>query len=314
MSAIHREKRIAVTGATGFIGSHVVCSLLAKGYEVHSFGRKPVPGTIFHQWDATQGNEAVAIQFDAIIHCAASATDWGNDNLIREINTAGTEKALAIDNQARFIHVSTASVYASKGDSFDIKEHEVAAGSFLNSYIESKLKAEHLVQDDTRNAGTYILRPHAVYGPGDTTLLPRIEEAFRGKYLPLPGGGKSLVSLTRVETFVDVILELIEYDGDVRSGTYNVSDAHPVRLKDALSEILSARGKEFTIIPIPAEIAWFTGGLLEKVFKAFNLRRPPLTRYLVSQLGYAETMDISSIEDLLNKKLPAPDFTDAGSW
>lgn len=307
-------KAIGLTGATGFIGSHTVKALQSKGYEVHTFGRKPVEGTVFHSWDALNGPKDYGVHLDAIIHSAASATDWGNDELIRKINVEGTLSALAICPTARFIHVSTASVYASKGDSFGVTEDNALSGSFLNSYSESKMEAEKVAAKDARESGVYILRPHAVYGPGDTTLLPRIEEALRGKFLPLPNGGTSLVSLTRVESFVEVMMELIEYGGTIAYGVFNVADREPVILAEALKEIMSNRGREVKVISLPSSLAWELGHLMERIAKNFNLRRPPLTCYLVSQLGYAETLDISAIEGLLNRKLPVSDFKDASHW
>jgi nucleoside-diphosphate-sugar epimerase len=307
---------IAVTGATGFIGSHVVRVLLEKGYKVHTFGRKPVAGTVFHEWDATKPCPDYGIRFQSIVHCAASARDWGLDEDIAPANMQGTRSALAIDKKSQFIHISTASIYASKGDSHNIKEVESEGlrGTFLNVYCESKFIAENIVRWDRRPAGSFILRPHAVYGPGDTTLLPRVEKALRGKILPLPNGGKSLISLTRVETLVDVIVDLIEYKGLNGHGIFNVADREPVVLRDALKEILSQRGKKVKVLGIPAEFSWQLGTLMQYVAKAYNLGRPPLTPYIVSQLGYAETLDVSGIEEFLGRKMPASDFSDAGSW
>lgn len=305
---------VAVTGATGFVGRNLVDALAAKGYEVHSFGRKPVAGTTFHWWEATAEPKPYGIPFKAIIHCAASATDWGDDEVITKVNVAGTTSALAIDQDARFIHMSTASVYACKGDSFHLTEETTTSAPFLNSYIESKIEAESVVIGNKRDAGTFILRPHAVYGKGDTTLLPRVEKALRGRFLPLPGGGKSLVSLTHIDNLVDVTLDLVAYTGDRSFDIFNVADHSPVALGEALVEILRRRGKAVSIAGIPSYLAWDVGYFLEKIAKGFKLGQPAITRYLVSQLGYAETLDVTRIENFLGRTLPQSNFHDASQW
>lgn len=308
-------RRLALTGASGFIGNHVLNQALEAGFEVHSFGRKPVPGAVHHYWDALVDTPGTGLVFDAVVHCAAAATDWGDDEMITAINTQGTERALRIDPQARFIHMSTASVYSHRGDGYNLSENDAKTSGFLNAYTSSKYQAETIARSDNRANGVFILRPHAVYGPGDTTLLPRVEAGIHFSRLILPRGGSSLMSLTRVESLVQVVLDIINLDPSHDGGVYNVCDGTPVRLCDALVRIMVRRDMRLKIASVPSGLLWHIGAVLEKVYKACNSSSPPpVSRYLVSQLGYAETLDVSRIESLLGRKMPDAMFDDARHW
>lgn len=298
------------------MGSHVVRVLLEKGYTVHTFGEAPVPGTKFHQWDAVKPYSEYGIRFQVIVHCSESSTDCDDPDIITKSNINGTYAALAIDPRAQFIHLSTASLYASQGNFHNIKEIESEGlrGSFLSLYSESKMISENIVRWNRRPAGSFILRPHMVYGPGDSEFLSRIEKSRVGNFLFLPNGGKSLISLTRVESLVAVIMELIEYKGLHAHGIFNVADREPVVLGDAMKEVLSRRGRSVKIIGIPSALAWQIGRLLEYVAKAYNLRRTPITQEQVCQLGYDNSLDVSSVEEFLGRKMPVSDFSDAHNW
>lgn len=308
-------KKIAVTGGTGFVGGAVIRAALAAGWEVHSYGRRAVADTEFHQWDAIQMRPVVRGSYDAVIHCAAAATDWGNRLLISGTNIRGTRNALDIDPDARFIHLSTASVYNSSARSgHKLHEEAVLGNDFLNFYAQSKADAEKLVMKDDRSAGSVILRPHAIYGPGDTTLLPRVEQAARRGRLLLPNGGHSLASLTRIDNLVEVIIQMTEIDL-LNHKIYNVSDGNVVTLRTALSEMLTARGKKVKIIGIRPDLAWKLGKSAEWLYNEMEATKaPPLTRYIVSQLGYEQTLNINRIENQLGRRMPFSDFSDAASW
>lgn len=311
------SKTIAVTGGTGFIGGAVIRAAINAGWAVHSYGRREVPGTVFHHWDATDRHPSVRGQYDAVIHCAASATHWGSEFDIIRTNLWGTRKALEIDPHARFIHLSTASVYGSnnkRSGHRSIEDEQLPMHDFLNVYARSKAYAEDVVLKDTRNEGTVILRPHAVYGPGDTTLLPRLEKSIRRGKLVLPGGGWNVASLTRIENLVQVILDMVGVKSPDHR-VYNVADGGLVTMRTALELILRKRGKQVSVIDLPSPIAWKLGAAAEWLYKEMDLAKaPPITRYLVSQLGYEQTLDLTRIQNQLGRKLPFSDFSDAGAW
>src|ERR1700730_9704947 len=185
---------IAVTGATGFVGGRLVESLARGGHHVLAFGRRPREAfryaelAEYPQWDIAQGpRPALALRpIDAVVHCAGTVTDWGPTAEFDAVNTRGTEAVLAsFKAEARFVHLSTSSVYDHRRPAGPIDETAAYARRPLNAYVRTKIAAEHAVLRSGRQA--IILRPHAIYGPGESKLLPRLLAARRFGHL-LAGG------------------------------------------------------------------------------------------------------------------------------
>jgi nucleoside-diphosphate-sugar epimerase len=258
--------RIAVTGAAGFVGN-AVATALACDHDVIRFTRR--------EWDITSG--PIAGDADAVVHCAALADDWAPLARAMLVNVAGTRNVVRSFPGARVIHISSSSVY----DAFrpTVNQVETApATRFLSTYSRSKAAAERVVEG-------VILRPHAVYGPGDTTLLPRLLAGIRRGALTLPSGGRVLHTLTHIDNLVQAVR--LSLTGPV--GVYNVGDAAPVLLSDAIAEFTDAR-----IRRIPYPVAYAAAGVAELL-----PGRPHLTRYAISQLGMERTLDITKARELL---------------
>jgi nucleoside-diphosphate-sugar epimerase len=138
-----------------------------------------------------------------------------------------------------------------------------------------------------------VLRPRAVYGPGDPTLLPRLLAAAGRGTLRVPGDGRQLASLTSVANLAAACL--LAATGLVRSGVFNVTDAEPVVLVQALRVLLAECGPPARVRPVPAG-------------------PPPLTRYAVANLAVERTLDIGAARAALGYR-PAPtSFAGAGRW
>src|SRR5688572_17661827 len=111
-----RPRRVAVTGASGFVGSKAVEHLRALGYEVVGFGRRDVarvPAAAqegYRQWDIESGPLADPPEVDAVVHSAGCIDDWGRYPRFYRGNVVGTENVLATFPNARFVFVSSASV------------------------------------------------------------------------------------------------------------------------------------------------------------------------------------------------------------
>lgn len=305
--------RVAVTGASGFVGGAVCRAAVNAGWTVTAFGRRPsvepahVGGAPYVSWDLLRGAPGTP-EVDAVIHCAGSVTDWGPSREIWAANVDGTRGAAAAFPGARFVHVSTASVYDPFRPTVMATEDMAPVARYVNAYGASKAAAERVVP-----ARAIVLRPHAVYGRGDTTLLPRVLGAVRGRRLAAVGDGRQRVSLTSVDNLARACL--LAAAGPVARGVFNVTDAEPVVLDDALRAILRERGLDAEPLYLPRALAGPVAAAAEGAFRLLGRTRPPrLTRYAAGHLAVERTLDITAARDRLGYR-PAPtSFAGAAHW
>lgn len=311
------RRRVAVTGASGFVGSKAADWLEERGYEVHRFGRRaaeqiPQPARAsYRSWDMEQGVLADPPEVDAVVHCAGRADDWGRFEEFRRANVDGTRAALETWPGARFVHVSSASVYDPNADHSLVTEDQADPADvvdcervrWLNAYGRSKRMAENAVMADAAER-SIILRPHAVYGPGDTQLLPRLVDRIRFGRLVVAGDDSVRVSLTHVDNFSYAIGLAIE--SDVR-GAFNISDPTAPTLDECLRTVLRTIGRPERILWLPAGPVRVLALLMEAACGFGRGPQPPVTRFQIShltrdfvydltkareQLGYAPAIDL----------------------
>jgi nucleoside-diphosphate-sugar epimerase len=303
--------RIAVTGAGGFIGGAVATALADLDHEVVGFGRRPDgwshPRARYRSWDLTSGPLRADRDFEAVVHCAALADDWAPLAEALRVNRDGTRAVVRSFPDARIVHLSTSSVYDAFQPSVEVREDAAPVRRHLSSYSESKTLAEF----ELAGADAVILRPHAVYGPGDTTLLPRLLAAVRRRRLVLPEGAEVRHSLTGIGNLVLAVRRAL--DPASPAGTYNIADDVPVLLSAVLREFLERRGVEARLVAIPYPAAFALAGSLEAAARVTGTR-PRLTRYAVSQLGMERTLDLTAARERLGYR-PAPTSLDgAEHW
>ncbi|MEU4805597.1 SDR family oxidoreductase [Actinosynnema sp. NPDC023587] len=292
--------RLAVTGATGFIGGAVHRAARALGWEVHGYGSR--------DWDIAAGPLADPPEVDAVVHAAAAVTDWGDDHHTRRVCVDGTRHVARTFPHARLVHISSASVYDPFAPTVHAPETAAPVTRYLTAYGAAKADAERALAD---RPDTVVLRPHAVYGPGDPTLLPRVLGAIRGRTLVIVGDGQARHSLTSVDNLVAAALSACTGT----PGIYNIADAHPVVLQDALHDLLRERGLDVRIRHLPLRAAWHAAGLAERAWRALGAARPPrLTRYAISHLGYERTLDITAARTALGYSPTATSFAGAADW
>ena len=174
--------RIAVTGGTGFVGSHFIEAALAAGHEVRALTRRPQTDRPNVTWiDGSLSDRdslrRLVDECDAVVHIAGilnardqAAFDAGNVDGTLSALTASTAAGIH-----RFVHVSSLAAREPK----------------LSMYGGSKAKAEELVERS--GLDWTMVRPPAVYGPGDTETLDLFAMARRGVVLLPPKGRLSVI-------------------------------------------------------------------------------------------------------------------------
>jgi 2-alkyl-3-oxoalkanoate reductase len=292
---------IAVTGATGFVGGHVVGRLLQDGHHVIGYGRReqlalpPHPRLEYRRWDISSG--PIGADAEAVVHCAGSVTEWGSDEDFNATNVLGTHNVLATFREVGvFVHISTASVYNLSTRKRGVSEEAPLATHFLSGYSRSKVAAERLVAAAPGNS--VVLRPHIVYGPGDAKILPRLLAMRRLGALVVPGDGRARISVTHVQNLADAVVKAI----DRRAGheVYNIADSVTGTVDEVLTSLQLAYRKKPRIWHVPASAAWQAAVAVEKLHRTvLRHRAPPLTRFLVAQLAFDFTLDIQRAVDVL---------------
>ena len=241
------SRRIAVTGASGFIGRHVVAHLAARGEDVVTVRRPFEPATLK---ETLRGA-------DAVIHLAGVVSALREPEYFAA-NVGGTGAVAAAARTAGIplIHVSSLAAAGPASPRAPRSEDDPPAP--INAYGRSKLGGEQAVAALDGLRWT-ILRPGVVYGPGDRALLPVFRLATRG-VLPLVGRADAAYSFIHIADLVRVIIAAV--DRPPANDTLFVGHPRPVTTRDLLEGIRAAVGVRATIIPVPlalTRIAAFAG-------------------------------------------------------
>ncbi len=193
-------KHVFITGAAGFLGEHIVRAFLDDGWHVLALVHRTIPATIkIHRGQVTCIHGDITktgaihsdidrflaergVQLDAIVHCAARASDTGWRSAFRTTNYEAVENLVhmsrALDCQ-RFVFISTTDVYGLR-DYHGEQEDELTCNPRpRNPYPVYKLRAEQMLQRELPPEKWSIIRPAQVWGQGDKTLAPRIVNFLR---------------------------------------------------------------------------------------------------------------------------------------
>ena len=301
--------KILVTGGTGFLGRHVVWRLAELGNEVVFTGRQtkaaaevialakaPVRWLEVQHGKAKEALKHAAHDADAIVHAAALSSPWGKYADFYSANVTSTEEVLAAcseNNIRRLVHISTPSLYFNFKDRLNIKEHDPLPTA-VNDYARTKAHAEQLVLQSSVTERV-ILRPRAIFGPWDNTLMPRILRVMKDGAIPLIHQGNALLDITFVENVVDAIVLSLTKPLPARVQTYNVTNGEPQPLHNLLRQMAEAFGLSLNTQKLPWWLVSVLAQTLEMASRATHGREPKITHYGAGVLAFSQTLDISAI-------------------
>ena len=307
---------VLVTGGGGFVGSAVVRALVARGERVRVLARGTYPWLTDLGVDARRGDvvDAGAVLgavrgCEAVVHVAARAGVGGAPAAYHRVNVTGTlnvVRACTTAGVTRLVHTSTPSVVHAGVSIRGGDESLPYATRFDAPYPRTKAVAERavLAADGTPLAGggalrTVALRPHLVWGPGDTQLTARIVDRARRGRLVLVDGGRAVVDTTYVDDAAEAHLAALDRLGDPEptcaGRAYFVTGGDPRPVAEVVSLILDAYGLAPPVRSVPSALAVPAGLLVETAWSL--LRRtdePPLTRFTARQLATDHWFDISA--------------------
>lgn len=260
-----RQKSIAVSGATGFIGRVLVAELIRRGFAVRAIPRADL------QAIASGGSAAASLDGCACaIHLAARAhvlheTDEDPLATFLQVNrdlTLAFARACAAAGVGRFVFVSSIGVNGSSG----MRPFTVAdPPSPDEPYAISKLEAETGLWDVARtsNLEVVVVRPPLVYGPGARGNFGRLVKLARLP-IPLPLGRLSARrSYISVWNLADLLIRCAEHPA-ARGRVFLAADSENASLPELLTQLRAEMGRRAALIPVPQSFMRFATGLIGK--------------------------------------------------
>lgn len=291
--------RVLVTGASGMLGGAVARHLAQRGDDVVLMQRRPSGLDLPERLGDLRDPDAVraAVRgMDGVIHLAAKVNVVGPWADYVAANVDGTRALIDAASAAgvrRFVQVSSPSVaHAGRslvGAPAGPADPERARGP----YSRSKAMAEQLALD-THRAGFAVIavRPHLVWGPGDTQLVARIVERGRSGRLALVGRGTALIDTTYVDNAADALVAALDVAESAGGAAYVVSNGEPRPVAEILAAICSAAGVPGPRRRVPFPVAWTAGAAVDGAWSMLRRENdPPITRFLAEQLATAHWFD-----------------------
>jgi nucleoside-diphosphate-sugar epimerase len=286
-----------ITGATGFVGSHLAETCAARGLTVRALVRGGSDTALLERAGVTLARgdlqepaslAAALAGIDVVFHCAALVGDWGPVDDYRRVNVEGLRNLLEACRGRplrRFIHFSTLGVYAARHH-YGTDETEPLPTNHIDGYTQSKVEGEQLAlrYRSEHQVPIVILRPGFVYGPRDRTVLPRLVERLRKGKIRYLGSGNQALNTIYIGNLAEAAL--LAMDKGPIGEVYNLTDGEPVSKRRFIEGIAAGLGVPAPKRSVPLWLARLVAYFLETRARKRGDREPPkLTQARLKFLG-----------------------------
>lgn len=320
-------KRILITGATGSIGYATYEYLKDKGYELIPTGRVIKPHQKFDNFIALdlsvvtlEDLKKKVGKVDYIIHCAqlVSDNDVAEDYWLHNVFPTITLKQFAhMVRVKKFIYLSSSAIYFNGFDRYNVKENAEIDNTKLSPYAQSKFEAEkevlkpykNIMQENNlmpknkvyENLVSIILRPRAVFGEHDITLLPRFLEVLNKPLVLLPKKGHVLQDFTYIGNVVYAIYCAIE-NTVPNNSIFNITNQEPWHIDDILKKVTNHYCIKPYVLNMPNAIYKLVSYLEKKSYERKENKKLKVTSYALNYISKDLVLDNENAIKVLKYK------------
>lgn len=303
-------KKILITGATGFIGTHLVEKNLKIGNKITILARHGNPkakkyeskgiNIVYGDIRDYKSVEKAVSGVDIVFHLASLVSDWGTMKLFKEINIKGTRnicKASLKYNISRFVEVSTNDVFGQKKN---VIINETFDYVYWNEpYPDTKIEALKITWEyHKKGLPVTMVYPCWGFGPGDTTFVPLIADAIK-KEQWLFWKKNVIIWTVYIDNLIDLLMVISEHPKAVGEG-FLIHDGEPIIFQKFSKKIAESINAKVPKTHIPYWSAYTIAWIMELIWKIMKKKkRPLLTTYTVKNLALKLNFSIKKAESLL---------------
>jgi 2-alkyl-3-oxoalkanoate reductase len=324
--------KVLITGASGFLGGHLVDHALAAGDSVRVILRANSDSSNLTQHvqrtpdriEIVRGDlvdaaivNTITRDIDVIYHSAGRVTDEGSYAQFYDANVLATRHlvdAAKVNRVPRFVFVSSPSIFTDYQDHLGMDETVPYPEKYANYYAHTKaLSEQYVLAANSADLLTCSLRPRGIWGPRDRAgFMPKLTSALaRGKLKNLAPGKAVQASICHVQNIADACLAAARSD-KVAGQAYFIADAQPVLVWDLIDRVTHLFGLPPVTGEVNPRLLAAVVFIFETLWKIPALKHhysPPISRYGASMLtlhstykldkakrdfGYAPQMDLDT--------------------
>ena len=303
-----------VTGATGFLGSHIAERLVARGDSVRALVRTTSDTSFLESLGVELVNGDITVRdslpaalggVDIVYHAAANVSDWDPWSAFKTVTIDGTRNMLRAAANAgvkRFLHVSTDGVYRYQDLAKGVDEDTPVESYFgpRDYYRRAKTAAEKIARryHDKGRVPVSIVRPALILGERDAAMMPGAIAFLKGATAAYMGSGQNQLPCIYAGDVADLCIRAANEDQP--GETYIAVNEEFVTQRDLFGAIAEFKGIDPPKRSVPYRLLYTAAGALE-LFALLRggSRRPDVTRFGVALFGATFSEDNTKARERL---------------